>query len=78
LQDAGYEVIAPEGTFYVLARAKLADDAAFCEELAAKRTFVLPGSACDLPGWFRLSLTASDAMVERAIPIFAAAAAAHR
>ncbi|MGH9281611.1 MAG: hypothetical protein ACRD0S_01605 [Acidimicrobiales bacterium] len=30
--------------------------------------FVLPGRVVEMPGWLRLSLTASDAMVERAIP----------
>jgi aspartate aminotransferase len=74
LRAAGYEVIVPEGTFYVLVRSPLADDLTFSALLAQRRTFVLPGSACELPGWFRLSLTASDAMIERALPIFAALA----
>jgi aspartate aminotransferase len=34
---------------------------------------VLPGSIVEVPGWFRISLTASDEMVERALPAFAAA-----
>ena len=72
LREAGYEVIEPEGTFYVLLRAEGVDEEAVCTALAARRTFVMPGSACDLPGWIRLSLTASDAMVERALPVFAA------
>jgi aspartate aminotransferase len=37
--------------------------------------FCLPGSAVTMPGHFRLSLTASDDMIERAIPGFAAAMA---
>jgi aspartate aminotransferase len=31
---------------------------------------VLPGRMFELPGWFRISLTASDEMVERSIPGF--------
>jgi aspartate aminotransferase len=30
----------------------------------------MPGSIADLPGRLRLSLTATDAMVERALPVF--------
>jgi aspartate aminotransferase len=36
--------------------------------------FVIPGTLMAAPDWFRISLTASDAMVERALPIFAALA----
>jgi aspartate aminotransferase len=34
---------------------------------------VLPGTVVEVPGWFRISLTASDAMVEAGIGGFAAA-----
>jgi len=33
----------------------------------------MPGSIAELPGRLRISLTASDAMVERALPVFAQA-----
>jgi len=74
LRAMGYTVGLPDGTFYLLPRAPLADDLAFVERLAAHDVFVLPGSAVDLPGYFRISLTATDAMVERALPVFAEAA----
>jgi aspartate aminotransferase len=35
--------------------------------------FVLPGAAVEMPGHFRVSLTATDEMVERALPVFAGA-----
>jgi aspartate aminotransferase len=31
---------------------------------------VLPGTIVECPGWFRISLTASDEMVERSLPAF--------
>jgi aspartate aminotransferase len=73
LREIGYEVTMPEGTFYVMARAPIADDVAFTDILARHRVLVLPGTAVEVPGWFRISLTASDEMVERGIPGFAAA-----
>jgi aspartate aminotransferase len=36
-------------------------------------SYVLPGSVFEMPGFFRISLTANDDMVERAIPGFAGA-----
>ncbi len=64
LRAAGYEVSPPEGTFYVLAESPDPHDMAFCDALARDHnTFVLPGSVFRAPGWFRLSLTATDEMV---------------
>jgi aspartate aminotransferase len=73
LRDSGYELHAPEGTFYLLPRSPLADDLAFIEMLAERDIFCLPGSVVEMPGYFRVSLTANEAMIERAIPGFAAA-----
>jgi hypothetical protein len=39
--------------------------------LAEQKLYVLPGRVCELPGYLRLSLTASEAMIERALPRFA-------
>lgn len=74
----GYELIPPEGTFYLLARSPLPDDRAFAELLARHDVYVLPGSLCALPGHLRICLTASETMIERSIPGFAAAYAAAR
>src|SRR5574338_1057562 len=49
------------------------DDVAFGDLLARHRVLVLPGTIVEVPGWFRISLTASDGMMEAAIPRFAAA-----
>jgi aspartate aminotransferase len=73
LRAAGYETTNPEGTFYVMARAPIDDDRAFATRLADRGVLVLPGSVVEVPGWFRISLTASDEMVDRGLPGFAAA-----
>jgi aspartate aminotransferase len=73
LRAIGYDTSWPEGTFYVMARAPIADDVAFGELLAQHGVLVLPGSVVEVPGWFRISLTASDEMVERGLRGFAAA-----
>ncbi|MGE5227083.1 MAG: aminotransferase class I/II-fold pyridoxal phosphate-dependent enzyme [Planctomycetaceae bacterium] len=75
LRDQGHEVVEPEGTFYVLVRSPVDDDLAYARALAARDVFVLPGRMFEMPGWFRLSLTANDEMVDRALPRFAEAIA---
>jgi len=73
LRELGYDASMPEGTFYTMARSPIPDDVAFTDVLARHRVLVLPGTVVEVPGWFRISLTASDRMVEDGIPRFAAA-----
>lgn len=73
LRRAGYKANMPEGTFYVLVKSPWVDDCAFIELLAEHKVFCLPGTIMELPGYFRISLTASDDMIHRAIPAFAEA-----
>jgi aspartate aminotransferase len=74
LRQYGYDLHQPAGTFYLLPRSPIADDHAFTESLAQDDVFVLPGSLVELPGYFRISLTASDEMIDLALPRFAQAA----
>jgi aspartate aminotransferase len=76
LSTLGYEVTIPEATFYMMVRSPLPDDRAFASLLARHDVFVGPGHIFELPGYFRLSLTANDDMVTRSIPGFAAALSA--
>jgi aspartate aminotransferase len=73
LREAGYEVPIPEGTFYLIPRSPVPDDLAFAGRLTAESVWVLPGSIAELPGRLRISLTATDEMVERSLPVFARA-----
>lgn len=70
LRAAGYDVHTPEGTFYLLPKSPIADDWQFSEVLARNNILCLPGSIVEMPGFFRLSLTANDGMIERALPSF--------
>ncbi len=70
LQQAGYELQSPEGTFYLWVRSPDKDDAAFVEKLAKQGVLVLPGSTCASPGHFRISLTGTMEMIERGLPVF--------
>ena len=73
LEAWGYRMTRPEGTFYLWGAAPGGDAVRFADRLAAERVFVMPGTLFERPGDFRISLTASDDMVERALPQFEAA-----
>ncbi len=73
LGQIGYETFKPEGTFYLLVKSPLEDDWKFIEQLAQHDVFCLPGVTFGLTGYFRISLTCNDEMVERSIPKFAMA-----
>ncbi len=73
LRGQGYQATWPAGTFYVMVRSPMPDDLAFTRILNSLKVLVLPGTVVETPGWFRVSLTASDRMVDDGIGRFAAA-----
>ena len=64
-------MLPPEGTFYLWTKWPDGNPEQLWAELAERDVFVLPGSIMNAPEYFRISLTASDQMVERALPAFA-------
>ena len=73
LRGLGYPLGSPEGGFYLFPRTPIPDAVEFCDWLSEHHVYTLPGEMFERPGHFRLSLTASDEMVERALPILAEA-----
>jgi aspartate aminotransferase len=71
LREYGYELHVPEAAFYLLVKAPIEDDVEFTRRLRTEKVLVLPGRTVDMPGYFRISLTATDAMIDRALPVFA-------
>lgn len=68
LTDAGLEVTRPEGTFYLWGRAPGGDAVAFCDALAERGVYVMPGTLFQRPEHFRISLTATMDMIDQALP----------
>jgi aspartate aminotransferase len=73
LRAAGYDTLTPEGTFYLWSRWP-GDPERMWNALADRDVYVMPGTVMNAPGYFRISLTANDQMVERALPAFEEAA----
>jgi aspartate aminotransferase len=72
LRSLGYDLRLPQGTFYLWVRSPEPDDFSFALRLAKDGVLVLPGSATEGPGYFRISLTASRDMIDRSMPVFGA------
>lgn len=73
LGGMGYRVWRSEGTFYLYIPSPIPDDEAFTESLTRRSVFVLPGVLFETPGFFRISLTANEEMIEQSLPAFEAA-----
>ena len=76
LTAAGYSPLEPEGTFYLFSRWAGGTPDGLLNCLADLDVFVMPGAILGAADHFRISLTASDEMVEKALPAFAQARAA--
>jgi aspartate aminotransferase len=73
LGGMGYRLHPPEGSFYLYVTTPIPDDEAFTESLVHHNVFVFPGVLFETPGFFRMSLTANEDMIERSLPAFEAA-----
>jgi aspartate aminotransferase len=67
----GYTVVQPDATLFVYARTPPGydDDFEFVTQLASEGVLVLPAPVFHHTGYFRLSLTGSEAMLEAALPV---------
>jgi len=74
LERSGYAALPPEGTFYLWIKWPEGDPERMWNALADRDVFVMPGAIMNANRYFRVSLTASDDMVARALPAFEEAA----
>lgn len=70
LQEIGYEVVKPEGAFYLFPKSPVADDTRFIRRLQQERVLAVPGTGFAQPGYFRLSYAVEPEVIERALPAF--------
>lgn len=68
LAEAGYEVVPPQGAFYLFPRVPRSDgdDLAFVRACVEERLLVVPGRGFGRPGWFRMSYAVTDRDVDLA------------
>ena len=73
LTAIGYDVVRPQGAFYMFPRSPIEDDARFVAELQKHNVLAVPGRGFGMPGYFRLSFCVTDKTLEGSIPGFRAA-----
>ncbi|MFQ5481425.1 MAG: pyridoxal phosphate-dependent aminotransferase [Nitrospinaceae bacterium] len=73
LTRIGYDVVRPQGAFYVFPKSPLADELAFIKILAQHRVLVVPGRGFGAPGYFRIAYCMPDPVIEGALQGFEAA-----
>ena len=66
----GYEVVKPQGAFYLFPKAPLKDDVAFVRELQSRRILTVPGTGFGRAGYFRIAYAVDKRVIEGALPGF--------
>jgi aspartate aminotransferase len=70
LKAYGYDVVKPQGAFYLFPKAPIEDDVAFVKELQAKRILTVPGRGFGKPGYFRIAYAVDKKVIEGSLPGF--------
>jgi len=70
LVSCGYELVKPEGAFYLFPRTPIEDDVAFVSALQEENILTVPGSGFGGPGHFRIAYCVEDKTIERSLPGF--------
>ena len=70
LREIGFDVVKPDGTFYIFPKALEEDDVAFCERAKQFNILIVPGSGFGCPGHARISYCVPTERIERALDAF--------
>ncbi len=73
LTQIGYDLVKPQGAFYMFPRSPIEDDVEFVAELQKHNVLVVPGRGFGMPGYFRISFCVTDETLSGSIPGFRAA-----
>ncbi|MCM1546294.1 MAG: pyridoxal phosphate-dependent aminotransferase [Clostridiales bacterium] len=78
LTEYGFEVVKPDGAFYLFVKSPEADATAFAERAKAHELLIVPADSFGVRGYVRISYCVSPAVIERALPAFKALAEEYR
>ena len=68
LTDLGFEMVKPQGGFYLFPKSPLEDDVAFVEMAQKYNILLVPGKGFGLPGYFRIAYCIDKQIIERSVP----------
>ncbi len=78
LTSFGYEVIHPDGAFYMFVKAMGGDSKAFAERAKEYELLIVPGDDFGSSGYERVSYCVSPEVIERSLPAFKALADSYK
>lgn len=78
LKEYGYEVVKPDGAFYMFVKALEKDANAFCERAKKYELLLVPGDSFGCEGYVRVSYCVAPDMIERSLPAFKALSESYR
>jgi aspartate aminotransferase len=64
LRDMGFDIVTPEGTFYIFPKAPGPDDIRFVADALEARVLLVPGSGFGRRGYFRLAYCVDDRTID--------------
>ena len=70
LTSFGYQVVKPQGAFYIFPKAPIEDDVAFVKDLQSRRILTVPGRGFGKSGYFRIAYCVEKQMIEKSLPGF--------
>ncbi|MCL6560748.1 MAG: pyridoxal phosphate-dependent aminotransferase, partial [Firmicutes bacterium] len=75
LTAMGFEMVKPQGAFYLFPRSPLPDDVEFVKAAQKHNILLVPGSGFGAPGYFRISYCIDKQIILNSLPAFKALAA---
>ena len=69
LKEIGFEVVKPQGTFYIFPKALEEDAVAFCQKALEYDLVLVPADSFGCPGYFRMAYCIETEKVERSPPV---------
>ncbi|HBF36185.1 MAG TPA: pyridoxal phosphate-dependent aminotransferase, partial [Firmicutes bacterium] len=74
LSSIGFDVIKPQGAFYLFPKSPIPDDGAFSQAAQKHNILIVPGSGFCMPGYFRIAYCVSKEIIQNSLPAFTALA----
>ena len=78
LTRLGFDMIAPDGAFYMFMKSPIPDANEFCEAAKKHELLLVPSDSFGVKGYVRISYCVDLGMIKRSLPAFAALAAEYR
>ncbi|HEY8462869.1 MAG TPA: pyridoxal phosphate-dependent aminotransferase [Bacillota bacterium] len=75
LVSIGFEVVKPQGAFYLFPKSPIPDDVAFINSALKYNLLLVPGSGFACPGYFRIAYCVAKDTIVRSLPYFSKLAA---